>query len=212
MRYDDMMGLEMYNDDGMGAWITPEMLKEHLMAAGSGAVGILATSALVQKVLKTPAPPTDGSQTAEQRATQEKMWSNYRGLASVAVGILGGRFIYDYNRDAGMGFVGGVAGGALAQVLANLAGAPKDGDNAGIPYLTTNLAQTEWSPSAYSLSAYDLAALESTVATNAPSWAAGANGSLSALSAPVVREQSLAGTVTTTEDIASYMDAPPPSF
>lgn len=165
---DDMMGLAMYGD-GMGAYFSGQQLKEFLMTGGAGGVGILATSAVLQRIPF----PADW---------QPSTTSRVKNLLALGVGVLGGRMMYDRNREAALGFMGGVGGLAIAQLLQSFA--PDT--------LSTSL-------SGGGLSSADLAALEAAVATNSPSWRAGEG-----LSAPVVGERQLAATGTTQEDLADY--------
>jgi hypothetical protein len=164
---DDMMGLAMYDD--MGAFMSGSQLKEHLMAGGAGGIGILATSAVLQRVPF----PADW---------QPSTTSKVKNLLALGVGVIGGRMMYDRNREAALGFMGGVGGLAIAQLLQSFA--PET--------LSTSL-------SGGGLSSADLAALESAVATNSPSWRAGAG-----MSAPSVSERQLASTGTTQEELADY--------
>jgi hypothetical protein len=152
----------------MGAWLTGSQVKESLMAGLAGGGGILVTSAVLQRLPF----PADW---------QPSTTSRVKNLLAVAVGVAGGRMLYDRNRDAAMGFMGGVGGLAIAQLLASFA--PDT--------LSTSL-------SGGGLSSADLAALEAAVATNSPSWRAGE------LSAPMVSERQLAATGTTQEDLADY--------
>lgn len=123
--------------------------------------------------------------------------SRLKSLIGLGIGVVGGRMIDQYaSRDTAMGFVGAVAGASLASLAAS------------------------WMPETFpsvalaggGLADADLAALEATVATNSAAWRA------PALGAPVVSDQVLRGTETTSEEIAAYthlMDrqaAPPPSF
>jgi hypothetical protein len=106
MAYDDLMGLDMY-DDGMEAFYSPEMLKEQMMAAGSSAAAILLATWLLPKV-------------AKMDAVQKLEEPNRHRLAAV-LGIVGGmvgsRLLWDRNRDASMAVLGGVSGLGLAQLV-----------------------------------------------------------------------------------------------
>lgn len=181
----DMAGLAYY-DDGMGAWITPEMLKQHLMAAGAGAAGILVASKVVNYLGDMIVKPAAGS--ASLTAEQVKSKKYYQGALSIVLGVLGGRVLYDRNRDAGMAVVGAVAGGGLAELVAYLVGAP----DSGVPYLSTNLS----GGSSGGLSSLDLAALEAAVSRTSPAFApeafAGTVAQSRALSAATVRDESIA--------------------
>ena len=165
---DDMMGLSMY--DGLDGFMpNGAQVKEALMVGGAGAVGILAASAIVQRI---PYPAT------WEAATTMRV----KNVAAFALGLVGARVLYDKNRDAAVGLMGGVCGLALAQLAASFA--PET--------LSTSL-------SGGGLSSADLAALESAVATNSASWRAGEG-----LSAPMVQERQLASTGTTQEELAQY--------
>lgn len=161
----DMDGLAMY-DDGMGAYITPEMLKAQLMAGAAGAGGILITSAIVQRI------PWDSI--ATDPGTQRYL----KVAASALVGIVGGRMLWERNHHAAMGFVGGVVGLALAQLVASFA--PDT--------LTTSL-------SGASVNEMDLAALEAAVSSREPAYSRGSMGdpqvTARELSAPGVTQEVL---------------------
>lgn len=175
--YDDMMGY-----DDLGALLSGDQVKHMLMSGGAGGLGILATSAVLQRV---PLPETWEPQTK----------SRVKNLLAIGVGVVGGRMLYDRNRDVAMAFMGAVGGLGFAQLLASWA--PDT--------LTTSLSG--------GLSGADFAALEAAVATNSASWRAGAG-----MSAPQVSERQLAATGTTQEDLADYdrymggAGVPAPSF
>lgn len=154
----DMAGLAMY--DGMGAWMTADMLKQQLMAGAAGAGGILLTSAVLQRI---PLPEDWEPQTR----------SRVKNAIAIGIGVLGGRMIWEKNRDAAMGFVGGVAGLGLAQLLASWA--PDT--------LSTSLSG--------GLADVDLASLESAVVHSSPGLM-GPQVTERALSAPGVSVESLA--------------------
>jgi hypothetical protein len=166
----DMDGLAMY-DDGMGNWITPEMLKQHLMAGAAGGAGILLAAKVVSMI------PWDS--VSEDADTQR-----YLKLAAAgAVGVLGGRLIFERDRDAAMGFVGGVTGLALAQLVSGFV--PADSE-----------FQLPVSFAGAGVSRYDLAALESAVTSSgaafSPASFQGTSVTERALSAPGVTSEVLA--------------------
>lgn len=135
-----MRGLQSYDD--LGAFMTGEDLKDALMASGSGAVGILATSFLLSKL------PAD-------MVADPTMNSRLKSLIGVGVGVLGGRAIFMYgNRDAAMGFVGAVAGASFASLIASWA-----------PETFPSVALAGGG-----LSDMDIRALEATVASNDRAW------------------------------------------
>ena len=84
----DMDGLAMY-DDGMGAYITPEMLKQHLTAAAAGAGGILVASKVVNYLGDMFVKDQDGASDA-QRAKNAKNRTYVKGASSVILGVLAG--------------------------------------------------------------------------------------------------------------------------
>jgi hypothetical protein len=174
----DMDGLAMY-DDGMGAYITPEMLKQHLTAAAAGAGGILVASKVVNYLGDMWIRDQDGA-SAEQIAKNAKNRTYVKGASSVVLGVLAGRMLYDRNRDAAMGLVGGVAGGGLASLLAYVVGAPAPTTEMPVPspFLSTNLA-----------------ALEAAVASSEQAFG---------LSGPTVTARSLSAAGVTSETLAEY--------
>lgn len=178
-----MGSLAMYGGDDLGAFMTAEDLKDSLMAGGAGAVGILATNWVLGKL------PSD-------MLADPANNSRLKSAIAVGIGILGGRAIYMYgNRDAAMGFVGGVAGAGLAALIAS--------------WMPDTFPSTSLSGG---LADADLSALEATVATNSGAWRPPAE-----LSSPNVAAQQLQATFTANEEIAAYnamMNQPvnPPSF
>jgi len=162
----DMMGLGMYDESyDLGAFLSPEMLKEHLMSGFSGGVGIVLVSTLLGKI-EQPASITDAT-----------TWRRVKDGIAIVAGVLGGRAMYDKNRDAAMGFVGAVAGLGFADLVASFV----NGD-ASSPTIRTSL-------SGGYLSGGDLAMLEAAVATSAPAWQPSLQGTVAStaqLSAPGV--------------------------
>jgi hypothetical protein len=99
--YDDM-GMGLYDD--MGAFMTPAMLQEQVIAAGAGAGAILLAAWAMPKL---PTPST------WSEPNQHRLRA---GLALVGAG-LAARMLWDYNRDAAIAVIGGVGGLALAQLI-----------------------------------------------------------------------------------------------
>ncbi|WP_053230844.1 hypothetical protein [Sandaracinus amylolyticus] len=175
--YDDAMGL----DGGMsGPFITGEMLKQKLMAAGAGALGIAVAAKLVSYVGDAVLP----------EEWEPKSRATAKSALAIALGLLGGRALYDTNRDAAMGLVGGVAGLGIAQLLGTLVN-----EEGAEPLISTSLAGS------HGISSLDLAALESAVVTTSPSFTPMSMD----LAAPVVTERRLGGPVVTNEVLAEYM-------
>lgn len=110
MAYDDMMGLE-FGDygGGMEAFLDAEMLKEALLAGSAGGGAILLTSYGVKELMTR----VEVLSNIEQPLLKAAVAS---GVAFFA-GLAGGRAMYEYNREAAMGIVGGVGGMAMASLL-----------------------------------------------------------------------------------------------
>lgn len=108
MAYDDLMGLDMY-DDGMGGLYSADMLRDQVMAAGASAGSILLASWALPKLA--------GSKMFTDAITDEKTRHRVTALLAIVGGMVGGRLLWDKNRDASMAVVGGVAGLGLAQLL-----------------------------------------------------------------------------------------------
>lgn len=115
---------EDYDFYGLDAFVTPEMLKSHGIAAAAGGGGILAVMNVFDRV--------------EYFADKPKG----RALAEGLAGIVGGRLLWQVNRDAAMGFVGGVTGYALAN-LVNQYIAEMDANGNGNGTSTDGLSYTE---------------------------------------------------------------------
>ncbi len=106
--YDDVMGLE-FGDYDIEGLFNPEMLKEALIASTAGGAAILAVNFAVKK--------------GAAAAKLETMITNpiaraavVSGVALIA-GVAAGRGLYDYNREAAVGVVGGIGGFAMASFL-----------------------------------------------------------------------------------------------
>jgi hypothetical protein len=174
----DMDGLAMY-DDGMGAFaISPEMLKTQAMAGAAGAGGILLTSAIVQRA---------GAYLPETWGESTKKY--VKAGMSVLIGVLGGNYLYSRNRDAAMGFVGGVVGLVLAQLVEGAAASP---------YLTTSL-------SGPSVSESDLAYLDAAVANTSPAFTAHGAGAMNGVVASSRELQAAGVTREVLNEYAPYL-------
>jgi hypothetical protein len=99
-KYDDMMELDMYDMEG---FYTGEQVRDSLIAAAAGAGSILLAAWAMPHM---PAP----AEWAPENKSRMRA-----GLTTVA-GLLIGRGLWDYNRDAAMAVIGGVAGLGLAQL------------------------------------------------------------------------------------------------
>lgn len=172
----DMMGLAMYDSSyDLGAFLTPEMVKEHLMAGFSGGVGIALVSTVLNKIEKP------------EMIESEMTWRRVKDGIAIVAGVLGGRMIYEKNRDAAMGFVGGVAGLGMADLIASFVNT--EGQPATI---RTSLA------GGY-LSGGDLSALEAAVSQAYPAWRP------EALSGTVAQTRDLSAPMVTNTELGAYM-------
>lgn len=167
----DMMGLGMYDSSyDLGALLDPEAIKSHLMSGASGGVGILLVATLLNKIEKPSMFETDMA------------WRRTKDVIAIAAGVLGGRVMYEKNRDAAMGFVGGVAGLGFADLIASFVN-----DETGPAMVRTTLAGGH-------LSGGELRALEAAVSQAYPAWQpqlAGTVTQTAELSAPVVSQTEL---------------------
>lgn len=179
MRDYDMMGLEMYDSSyDLGAWLDAETVKAHLMAGASGGVGILLVSTLLNKI-QQPAMITDATN-----------WRRTKDVLAVVAGVLGGRLMYDQNRDAAMGFVGGVAGLGFADLVASFVNDPASTTG---PTVSTSLSGGH-------LSGGDLAALEAAVSQAYPAWSPAPEQ----LSGTVSQTMALSAPMVTTTELGAY--------
>jgi hypothetical protein len=182
--YDDLMGLDMY-DDGMSGLITADMLRDKLIAAGSAAAGIGLASWLLP-MIPMPAMVTSLSEPNQHRV---------RAGIGMLAGIAAGRGLWNYNRDAAMAVVGGVAGLSLLQLLATympnniLKGFPL-GDMPGNGELSQS---DEALLSAYSNTGA-LSQLEATSITSA-------RGAFSEFAGPTITNEALMGAVVNAETL-----------
>jgi hypothetical protein len=103
--YDDLMGLDMY-DDGMSGLLDMGMAREQAVAAGASAASIILAAWALPK-LPIPA-ALNLTEVNQHRA---------RAVVGILAGMLAGRGLWNYNRDAAMAVVGGVSGLALAQLI-----------------------------------------------------------------------------------------------
>lgn len=118
---------EDYEFFGLDQFVDPEMLKSAAIATAAGAGGILAVMNIFDRIEYFDDKPKG------------------RALAESLVGILGGYGLYRVNRDAAMGFIGGVTGyslaGLLNQYIAEMqAEVPAESGTEGLAY--TEVART----------------------------------------------------------------------
>ncbi len=184
--YDDMMGLEFGDYEGLEQFLSPEMIREALIAGTAGGGAILLTSFAVKKV----------NENVEFLGNIENPLLKALATSGMAffAGLAGGRALYEYNREAAMGIVGGVGGVAMAHLI-----------DAAIAQFTGN------EPMGISLGEGDdymygdngmsaLAALETTGVTTAP-------GAFQGVADPSVTPEALMGldgTVVQQETLGDY--------
>lgn len=156
--YDDLMGLDYY--DGLDQFVTPAMVRDSLIAAGAGAGAILLASWVVPMI---PAPK-------DWEADPEKMknMSRLRAVVGAVGGLLVGRLVWDFHRDAAMAIIGGTTGLGIAQLVDSYFEKPA---LVGTPFGTLP-EDIELSGDEALLGAYDygpaLSNLETTGVTTAP--------------------------------------------
>lgn len=107
--YDDMSGLEFGDYEGLGAFINADMIKEALIASTAGGGAILAATFGVKKLSDMIALPT--------KVPNPLLRAGITSAATFFVGLAAGRGLYEYNREAAMGIVGGLGGLAMANLL-----------------------------------------------------------------------------------------------
>lgn len=108
---------------------TPEQIKGLLTAAGAGAGAIVAGSYLVSKIEKK---KTDGTLDADSILNTKWFKAGVLALA----GLVGGRLLWDKNRNAALGIASAAAGLGLAEILKEVAG--KDATS-GLPVIPVGL-------------------------------------------------------------------------
>jgi hypothetical protein len=110
MAYDDMMGLEFGE---FGTFLDGQMVKDALMASAAGGVAVLAGAAAMNKLL--------GMDWVPQFIKSNMKVS--KGIGLIALGVVGGRMLYDRNREASMGVLGGLGALGVANIINNFLGA-----------------------------------------------------------------------------------------
>lgn len=108
--YDDMMGLEFGDYEGLEGMLDPEMLKEALIASTAGGGAILLATWGVKQL-------TANSTVAGILPNNPLLRSALVSGVTFMAGLAAGRQVMKYNMNAGIGVVGGIGGMALANFL-----------------------------------------------------------------------------------------------
>lgn len=108
--YDDMMGLEFGE---FGTFLDGQMVKDALMASAAGGVAVLAGAAVLNKLI-------DMDWMPQMLKDNRKMT---KGVGLIALGVVGGRLLYDQNREASLGVLGGLGSLGVANIINNFLGA-----------------------------------------------------------------------------------------
>lgn len=198
--YDDLMGLDMY-DDGMGGFYDAEMLKEQLIAAGSSAAAII-FAAWAMPMLPAPKAWTPDSQ------------HRMRAALAVLGGMLAARGLWGYNRDASMAVLGGVAGLGIAQLVNSYVFMDKEGkpilNKDGKPVLNLGNPLGDYGDYGYdpsALSAGDEALLTAYSPDTRTLSLTEVGASRGAFGGPVVTPEQLMGAVVATETLGEGYNA-----
>lgn len=180
--YDDMMGLE------LGQVLpTMEMVKEGMTAAVSGGGAILLTT----YGIKMAADKLE----LESRVENPLLRSLITSGTMFLIGLSGGRFLYDTNKEAAMGVVGGLGGMAAANLIDALI-SQVTGNERMLPAL----GEGDYNSYGAGDGMEALAALETTGVTSAPGAFSGAFAdptvtpeALMGFQGTVVQEETLGG-------------------
>jgi hypothetical protein len=168
--YDDVMGLE-FGDMDIEGLLDPEMLKEALVASTAGGAAILLTTYGVKKAATAIG--------LETKVTNPLLRSGLVSLVTLLGGVAIGRGLYDYNREAAIGVVGGLGGIAMASFLDTLVA-----QMTGNARLMPGLGEDDGSYDSDGTAA--LAMLEATNVSAAP-------GAFNGLADPTVTQEQLTG-------------------
>lgn len=187
--YDDLMGLDMY-DDGMSEFVTMEMLKESVIAAGSSAAAILLATWGLPKLAKAVL-PDDMSEPNKHRIY---------AVMQIVAGLAAGRGLWNYNKDAAMAVIGGISGLGIAHLVDT--------------FFEADLGprfQLGAYPDSDTLSAGDAALLSAYGSDNGRALASleatnirPAAGAFSGFAGPVISQEALMGAVVQQETLGAY--------
>lgn len=186
--YDDMMGLEYGEYEGLGQWINLDMLQDAAFTGAAGGAAILGTSFIFKQL--------NERFNLFSQIENPILRSGASALSALAVGLVGGRAIAEAQPMAALGVVGGVGGWAMAHFLDTLLSEMGGMDK----QLPGALGDADYSGE-YGGDGMDaLAALESTGVTSAP-------GAFQGLADPTVTPEALfglEGAVVQQETLGSY--------
>ena len=174
--YDDMMGLEYGDFEGLDAYINLPMIQSAAMSGAAGGAAILATKWLM-------------SQANERFGLLDKienptLRSGASALVAIIAGLAGGRAVANVSPDAALGIVGGVGGYAMAHFLDTALSEYAGMDKQLAGGLDDSNYSGEYSGGDAGMAA--LAALETTGVTSAP-------GAFAGLADPTVTPEALFG-------------------
>lgn len=188
-----------YDISGLGAFLDADHIKAGVMSGAVGGGGILLTTTALDKVWSQPVAGS-GSMFAPDApgGNGTRNYKMAKSAVTALIGILGGRALYDRNRDAAVAFTGAVSGLGFAELVASWVNDPAS--TTGPMVRTSNLAGH--------LSAADLRALEMAVSTPMAAWRPSYD--MAGLGGPVTRTQMLSAPVTSATELgnagmAAYM-------
>lgn len=182
----DMSGLESF---GLGAFLDAEHMKALLMGGAVGGGGIMLTTTVLDKVWAQPAAGSGSMFAPDAQGGNGTMnYKRAKSALTALIGVLGGRALYDRNRDAAMAFVGGVSGLGFAELVASWVNDPAS--TTGPMVRTSNLAGH--------LSLADLRALEMAVSTPMAAYRPSYD-----MAGTVARTQQLSAPVTSTTELGA---------
>lgn len=172
-QYDDMMGLEFGEYGGLSDIFNTQLLKEAFVASTAGGGAILGATWGVKKLADL---------LGMEKISDPLLRSSVTSAMTFFIGVASGRMLYDYNREAAIGVVGGLGGLAMANFLDALIS-----KMTGSARMLTALGENDYSPTMYSDDGMRaLAALEATsVQATAPAF--------QGLAGPVVTGERLMG-------------------
>lgn len=107
--YDDMMGLEF---GGMSSLLDAQMIKDAVVASVAGGGAILLGSYALNKLVAQDWMP-------QMLKDNRKV---VKGVSMIALGFVGGGALYNYNREASLGVLGGMGALGVANIINSFLG------------------------------------------------------------------------------------------